>query len=68
MSMPRKGSWPFHCLHGELDVGMDVAEVVKEIIQLFRSMGPDNEFHSRKETNKWACKPPCSVSSHQKLP
>jgi len=30
-------------LHDELNVGMDVAEVVKEVLWLFQSMGPDHE-------------------------
>jgi len=30
-------------LHGELDVGMVVTEVVKDVIQLFGSMWPDHE-------------------------
>jgi hypothetical protein len=29
-------------LHGEFDVGMDVVEVVEEVLQLFGSMGPQH--------------------------
>jgi len=30
-------------LHGELNVGMDVVEVVDKVLQLFGSMGPDHK-------------------------
>jgi hypothetical protein len=46
-------------LDGELDVGMDVIEVVKEIIQLFWSMRPDHKCVTHNNvTNRWACRPP----------
>jgi hypothetical protein len=52
-------------LRGEVDVGMNAVQVVKEIIQPSWSMRPDHECRPRNGTNKWACRPACRLPPPQ---
>jgi hypothetical protein len=44
MSVLSKVRWPPLCLHGELDILTDTAQVVQEPLQLLWAMTPDHKY------------------------